>query len=67
MNTKDEFRLDGKVALVTGGARGIGAECARALAAAGASVMVSDVLDAAGREVADLRTRARRAAASLPR
>jgi 3alpha(or 20beta)-hydroxysteroid dehydrogenase len=33
------------VALVTGGARGIGAACARALAAAGAKVVVSDLGD----------------------
>ncbi|MGQ0619600.1 MAG: glucose 1-dehydrogenase [Panacagrimonas sp.] len=39
------FRLDGKVAIVTGGARGIGAEMCRALASAGASVLVTDVLD----------------------
>ncbi|MGE5182473.1 MAG: SDR family NAD(P)-dependent oxidoreductase, partial [Acidobacteriota bacterium] len=32
--------LDGKLALVTGGGRGIGAACARALAAAGARVIV---------------------------
>lgn len=49
MNTKDEFRVDGKVALISGGARGIGAECARVLAEAGASVMVTDVLGEAGR------------------
>jgi 3alpha(or 20beta)-hydroxysteroid dehydrogenase len=38
------FRLDGKVALVTGAARGIGAEVAAALAQAGARVLVTDVL-----------------------
>jgi NAD(P)-dependent dehydrogenase (short-subunit alcohol dehydrogenase family) len=40
-------RLSGKVVFVTGGARGLGAETARAMAAEGASVAVSD-LDAAG-------------------
>jgi NAD(P)-dependent dehydrogenase (short-subunit alcohol dehydrogenase family) len=37
-------RLDGKVALVSGGARGIGAETARKMAAAGATVIIGDVL-----------------------
>jgi len=32
----DRFRLDGKVALVTGGARGLGAVFSTALASAGA-------------------------------
>jgi NAD(P)-dependent dehydrogenase (short-subunit alcohol dehydrogenase family) len=40
-------RLDGRVAIVTGAAQGIGATYARALAAEGAAVCVSDILDAA--------------------
>jgi NAD(P)-dependent dehydrogenase (short-subunit alcohol dehydrogenase family) len=37
--------LEGRVALVTGGARGIGAACAQALAEAGAKVVVADIGD----------------------
>lgn len=44
----DSFRLAGKVALVTGGARGIGAACARTLGAAGAAVLVTDILEEVG-------------------
>src|SRR5262245_8086669 len=40
----DMNRLDGKVALISGAARGIGAETARKMAAAGASILVGDVL-----------------------
>ena len=44
--------LAGRKALVTGGARGIGAEIATALAKAGASVMIGDILLDLARETA---------------
>jgi 3-oxoacyl-[acyl-carrier protein] reductase len=48
------FRLDGKVALVTGGSRGIGRACCEVLAEQGATVIVNYVKgEAAAREVAD--------------
>src|SRR5258708_40185118 len=45
-------RLDGKVALISGSARGIGAETARLMVEAGAWVAIADVLDERGRETA---------------
>jgi 3alpha(or 20beta)-hydroxysteroid dehydrogenase len=41
-------RLDGKVVIITGGARGQGAEEARLFSAEGATVVVTDVLDEVG-------------------
>ncbi len=46
-------KLDGKVALITGGARGIGAEDARVLAAEGAKIVVCDLLDEEGQALAE--------------
>ena len=43
METANHPRLDGKVAIVTGGAGGIGAAYCRALASAGASVVIADL------------------------
>src|ERR1700729_3004758 len=47
-----KFDLGGRKALVTGGARGIGAGMAAALSKAGAAVMIGDVLTDVGRETA---------------
>ncbi len=41
-------RVDGKVALISGGARGMGASHARALVAGGAKVVTGDILDDEG-------------------
>lgn len=45
-------RLTGKVALISGAARGLGAEFARELTAEGASVVIGDVLDEDGHRLA---------------
>ncbi|OKO84731.1 oxidoreductase [Bradyrhizobium sp. NAS80.1] len=47
-----EKNLDGRKALITGGARGIGAAIAHALARSGAAVMIGDILDDAGQATA---------------
>jgi 2-dehydro-3-deoxy-D-gluconate 5-dehydrogenase len=41
----DQFKLDGKVAVVTGGARGLGRGMAEGLAQAGADIALVDILD----------------------
>lgn len=46
------FRLDGRVALVTGGASGIGEACSRIFTAAGASVIIADLDEARGTALA---------------
>ena len=46
------MRLEGKVALVTGGASGMGRSEATIFAREGARVVVADILEAEGKEVA---------------
>ena len=46
-------RVDGKVALISGGAQGMGAADAWALVAEGAKVVIGDILDEKGRALAE--------------
>src|SRR5580704_3381981 len=46
-------QLDGKVAIVTGGASGIGAACAKTLAREGAKVVATDIDEPGGKAVVD--------------
>lgn len=60
MSVEHLFSLHGRVAVVTGGARGIGAATAELLASAGADVAVVDLLDAS-ESVAAVQAQGRRA------
>ncbi|TGV07094.1 SDR family NAD(P)-dependent oxidoreductase, partial [Mesorhizobium sp. M8A.F.Ca.ET.173.01.1.1] len=42
-NILEQFKLDGKVAIVTGGAMGLGKAMATALAQAGANIVIADI------------------------
>lgn len=53
MNPMDKFRLDGRTAIVTGAARGIGFAVAELCAAAGADIAIIDRLEDQGRQSAE--------------
>jgi glucose 1-dehydrogenase len=53
MTSTIRFGLDGRSAVITGAAHGIGAACARRLAAEGAAVALWDVADDAGQTLAE--------------
>jgi 3-oxoacyl-[acyl-carrier protein] reductase len=58
MSVVDGFRLDGRVVIVTGAARGIGAACADAVEGVGATVVRVDVLEGAGVTACDVSDKA---------
>jgi NAD(P)-dependent dehydrogenase (short-subunit alcohol dehydrogenase family) len=60
----DKLRLDGKRAVITGGASGIGAACTDALLEAGAQVVIADYSDA---NLSEARSRLGVAAVSFER
>ena len=61
----ERFKLDGRVAVVTGGAQAIGFACVEALSEAGAHVYIADRNPAVGRQAqAKLAVRAPRSISS---
>ena len=61
------MRLQGKVALISGGARGMGATEARMFAREGAKVVMADILDDDGHRLeAEINETRRRGAVSSP-
>lgn len=62
MSTPELFRLDGRVALVTGATAGLGGAMAEALAAAGADVVCHGLDEPPGETMAAVRAHGRRAA-----
>jgi gluconate 5-dehydrogenase len=48
-----DFRLNGKVAVITGGAQGLGLTMAEALSSVGANIVIADIQDVKAKEAAD--------------
>jgi len=56
-------RLAGKVAIITGGAGGLGSACVERFAAEGTTVVLADIVDEASRFISTAATRTRSAKA----